>query len=66
MLLYVGNRRYIKLVKNFHIDFPFSKEKDLIVTGLTINAQRSTVIDFTYPFWLEHSAAVVHVSVQQS
>ena len=55
----------IKVVTNFHIDFLFTKEKDLIVTGLTINAQRSTVIDFTYPFWLEHSAAMVHVSVQQ-
>ena len=35
------------------------------MTGLTINAQRSTVVDFTYPFWMEHSAAVMHVSVLQ-
>ena len=38
------------------------QEKDLAVSGITINAERSTVVDFTYPFWLESSAAVMHVS----
>ena len=40
------------------------QEKDLAVSGITINAERSTVVDFTYPFWLEPSAASVHVSLQ--
>ena len=36
------------------------------MSGITINAERSTEVDFTYPFWLEPSAAVVHVSFVQT
>ena len=34
----------------------------MAVAGLTINTERSKVVDFTYPFWFEPSAATMHVS----
>ena len=34
----------------------------MAVSGITITAERLNVVDFTYPSWLEPSAAVVHVS----
>ena len=35
----------------------------MAVSGLTINAQRLTAVDFTYPFWFEPSVALMNVSL---
>ena len=34
----------------------------MAVAGLTINTDKITAVDFTYPFWFEPSAALVKVS----
>ena len=57
---------YINMIKQCFPLFICSKEKDMAVAGLTINTVRSTVVDFTYPFWFEPSAAAMHVSLHTS
>ena len=34
---------------------------DMAVADLTINAERSTVVDFTYPFWFEPTGIAAKV-----
>ena len=33
----------------------------MAVAGLTINVDRASAVDFTYPFWFEPSAALMKV-----
>ncbi len=40
----------------------FFQIKDMAVAALTINALRSTAVDFSYPFWFEPTGAIIIVS----
>ena len=35
----------------------------MAVAGLTITAERSGVVDFSYPFWFEPAGALMNVRV---
>ena len=37
------------------------QEADMAVSGLTITAQRLSVVDFSHPFWYEPAAIVIQV-----
>ena len=36
-----------------------AKEMDMAVSGITMSAERESVVDFTYPFWEEPTAVLV-------
>ncbi len=46
---------------SLRISVLFPKVVDMAVAGLTVTHQRSTVVDFSYPFWFEPSAVAVKV-----
>ncbi len=39
----------------------FGQEADMAIADLTVTADRSTAVDFSYPFWTEPSAVAVRV-----